>query len=267
MPGTFTVRSRGQHTYWDTDAKAPTCTAGGYKAYRYCSVCGDNNLVAVPATGHSFIKVSMVEPTCTENGVPRYTQCENCGLSPDKPTQQQIEDRIYYRARGHELTFVSGTSKCLAAGSADHYVCTVCGKAFRDEEGLIEMSAGEVKLSAAGHTFGDWTVTKYPTATADGETKRACAVCGTVETAVIPKGSKLTDPSAHYTPGDVDGNGKVETADARFALRRAIGLEKYPEGSREFLACDVNKDGKAGTDDARYILRHSIGLKDPAISW
>ena len=65
--------------------------------------------------------------------------------------------------------------------------------------------------------------------------------------------------------GDVDANGKVETTDARLALRCSIGLEKYPEGSREFLACDVNRDGKVGTDDARFILRHSIGLNDPEI--
>ena len=68
-------------------------------------------------------------------------------------------------------------------------------------------------------------------------------------------------------PGDVDGNSKVDTADARLALRQSIGLEKYAEDSREFKACDVTKDGKVGTEDARFILRHAIGLTDAGITW
>ena len=78
--------------------------------------------------------------------------------------------------------------------------------------------------------------------------------------------AEYTSP-AGVKPGDVDFNGKVDTADARLALRRAINLETYAEGSPEFIACDVTKDGKVGTDDARFILRHAIGLTDPGIDW
>ena len=74
-------------------------------------------------------------------------------------------------------------------------------------------------------------------------------------------------PEPEFKPGDVDGNGKIETTDARLALRCSIGLEKYEAGSPEYLACDVNKDNKVGTDDARFILRKSVGLKDPEITW
>ncbi len=61
--------------------------------------------------------------------------------------------------------------------------------------------------------------------------------------------------------GDVDGNGKVETSDARLALRAAIGLEHYEAGSAKFKAADVDFNGKIGTDDARRILRASINLE------
>ena len=67
--------------------------------------------------------------------------------------------------------------------------------------------------------------------------------------------------------GDVDGSGKVDTADARLALRQAIGLEHYAPESNEFKACDADKNGKVETKDARYILRHGIGLPNTEISW
>lgn len=62
-------------------------------------------------------------------------------------------------------------------------------------------------------------------------------------------------------PGDVDGDGNVTAADARLALRRAVELETYPEGSAEYLACDVDHDGKVTAGDARVILRAAVGLE------
>ncbi|MBQ2306598.1 MAG: dockerin type I repeat-containing protein, partial [Clostridia bacterium] len=69
-----------------------------------------------------------------------------------------------------------------------------------------------------------------------------------------------------FTPGDVDGDGHISAADARLALRRAVGLEDYAEGSAQFLACDVDADGTVSSGDARLILRASVNLEDPA-SW
>ena len=64
-----------------------------------------------------------------------------------------------------------------------------------------------------------------------------------------------------FLPGDVDDDGKITAADARLALRRAVDLETYPEGSREFIACDVDKDGKVTAGDARIILRVAVDLE------
>ncbi len=72
-------------------------------------------------------------------------------------------------------------------------------------------------------------------------------------------------PAPEFKQGDVDGNGKIETKDARLALRRAIGLETYATDSREYKAADVDKKGGVTTTDARYILRKSIGLPDAGI--
>lgn len=71
-----------------------------------------------------------------------------------------------------------------------------------------------------------------------------------------------TDPAIML--GDVDFDGHIKAGDARLALRCSVGLEKYAEGSKEFIACDVNKDSKVTAADARMILRASVGLENPA---
>ena len=59
---------------------------------------------------------------------------------------------------------------------------------------------------------------------------------------------------------DVNRDGSVTTADARLALRAAIGLEGYEPASINHLQADVNRDGDVTTADARSILRIAIGL-------
>ena len=77
-------------------------------------------------------------------------------------------------------------------------------------------------------------------------------------------GEQPTQPGTGETtvvPGDVDGDGEVTAADARLALRAAVGLESYATGSREALACDVDRDGQITSADARLILRAAVGLE------
>ena len=58
--------------------------------------------------------------------------------------------------------------------------------------------------------------------------------------------------------GDVDRNGKVNAADARQALRFAVGLDTH---LRQFYAdADYDGDGKVTAGDARLILRRALGL-------
>ena len=64
--------------------------------------------------------------------------------------------------------------------------------------------------------------------------------------------------------GDVDNDGNIFAADARLALRRAVDLETYAPGSREFIACDVDKDNAVTSADARKILRAAVDLEDPS---
>ena len=60
--------------------------------------------------------------------------------------------------------------------------------------------------------------------------------------------------------GDIDDDGKVTAADARLALRAAVGLELLNEEQKKYA--DVNNDGEITAADAREILRIATGLGD-----
>ena len=84
--------------------------------------------------------------------------------------------------------------------------------------------------------------------------------------AVVPdepteKPSEPVIPVAHKL-GDVNNDGRVSAADARLALRQAVGLENYAADSAEFKAADVDANGKVTAYDARMILRCAVGLED-----
>lgn len=61
--------------------------------------------------------------------------------------------------------------------------------------------------------------------------------------------------------GDVDDDGDVTAADARLALRAAVGLEDYAPQSLPFVRADYDKDGEITASDARMILRTAVALE------
>ena len=169
---------------------------------------------------------------------------------------------------------VSRAATCTAPGEM-LYTCR-CGSSYSEE------------IPAAGHAWGDWAkmddtqhqrvcandpshteteahawddgeLTKPATAAEAGEKTFTCTVCGAKRTEEVPK---LPDEPPAFVPGDVDGDDKVTASDARLALRRAVELEDYAPGTREYLACDVDHDGKVTASDARLILRAAVGLEN-----
>ena len=70
----------------------------------------------------------------------------------------------------------------------------------------------------------------------------------------------FTDSGASVTLfGDVDGNGKIDSTDARRALRIAATIERPMSDYQIFLA-DLNANGTIDTGDAQLILRKAAGL-------
>lgn len=72
----------------------------------------------------------------------------------------------------------------------------------------------------------------------------------------------LTKTKIEFMSGDADADGTFTPADARTALRLAVGLDWKTVSDLTLLAADFNGDGKIGVDDARRILRCSVGLSD-----
>ncbi len=58
------------------------------------------------------------------------------------------------------------------------------------------------------------------------------------------------------TLGDIDGNGKIDTTDARLALQYAV--EKITLTEEQLLAGDVDASDKVDTTDARLILQYAV---------
>ena len=61
-----------------------------------------------------------------------------------------------------------------------------------------------------------------------------------------------------YLLGDVDLDGSITSADARYALRNSLLLDKYVVAGKKLS--DVDGDGDITSADARLILRVSVGL-------
>lgn len=181
-----------------------------------------------------------------------------------QPTEQlKVEQRTLYRAvTPREGLFaphawndgeVTAPATCAAKGTKT-FVCTACGETKNEA----------IEIDAKNHVGGTEVKNAAPaTAGKDGYTGDICCKgCG----AVLTKGKtvpKLPEPA--FLPGDVNLDGRVTAADARLALRRAVGLETYAEDSVQFRAGDVTRDGRITAADARRILRGAVGLEDPSV--
>ena len=60
--------------------------------------------------------------------------------------------------------------------------------------------------------------------------------------------------------GDVNGDGKVDTTDAKLIMQYDLGL--VDETALELAVADVNGDGKVDTTDAKLIMQFDLGLID-----
>ena len=71
--------------------------------------------------------------------------------------------------------------------------------------------------------------------------------------------SCISIPALAFDPGDVDGSGRVNSSDARLALRAAARMETLT--AEQFAAADVDGSGKVNSADARRILRAAARIE------
>ena len=130
---------------WEDDFtidKEPTCTADGSRSI-HCSRCNaTKDSEAIPATAHQYGEWKVVKKaTCTENGK-RVRECANCGKNE--------EDIIPSAHIWDKKITVDKEPTCTEDGSQSIH-CTQCN-AQKDIQ----------KLSAKGHDWSEWKITKKP---------------------------------------------------------------------------------------------------------
>ena len=76
---------------------------------------------------------------------------------------------------------------------------------------------------------------------------------------ILGKDNKILNEYMVIVLFDVDGNGKIQAADARLALRASVELENLSGVYK--TAADTDGDGVIKAADARKILRTSVGLE------
>ena len=137
------------------------------------------------------------------------------------------------------------------------YTITLC-KGISSDFRHIELGEAVWLEGHIGIYIGDGLAIECSPRWADGVQITALGNIGSKKgynTRTWTKHGKL--PWVTYCPkGDIDFDGKVTPADARKALRAAVGLEKLSEAQK--IAGDVDNDGKVTAADARAILNQSV---------
>ena len=219
------------HTYLIKTVSA-TCTAKGYTEYT-CAVCGytykDNYVDEKP---HDTVHHNGKPATCTEKGYAEYDTCKNCNYT----TYKEIN------AFGHEEQKINAVApSCTKSGLTEGKRCSRCG--------VILVAQTEIGMVA--HQWDNGTVTKAAAPGVKGEKVFTCTVCKTTVTEEIPA-------LAQHKKGDVDLDGTVSVADARLALRAAVGLDTLSD--EKYFVADVDGQDGISVADARLILRVAVGL-------
>ena len=226
----------------------------GANIYFYaCSDCGnvlstkdsDQGKVGTASTvcKHRYSsQITVSEPNCMSLGV--YAEiCDSCG---------EAVSLSVFGALAHNYVTEVTEATCEQSGYATH-TCSGCGDSYVDSY-----------TDALGHDMGQWVITTEPTCTVAGAEECVCSRCDHSESQTISaKGHNYTDgicencgqPEAVL--GDVNGDGKVTTADARMILLYIVG--KADADAFNELVADVNGDGNITTADARVILLIIVG--------
>ena len=128
---------------------------------------------------------------------------------------------------------------CTEDGNVEYYHCSDCNKNFKDEYGFEEIA--DIVVKATGHKYENGV----------------CTVCGEKEP------SNPSDPTNPDTPkptGEVSGDGKLSTVDAKWILQNIAKSRDFSD--EQFKAADLNGDGKLSVVDVKWVLQIIAGMRD-----
>jgi len=181
--------------------------------------------------GGGKVKVNYVEETCLAEGYSGDMACADCGYIAEEDKGAVIP------AHETEIRNVKDAT-CTEEGNRGDTWCLVCDKICKEGQ----------KIAKVPHIWDDGEVTKPATKDEAGEITKTCTVCKEATTVVE------FDFVAEL--GDVDGNGKVDSTDARLVLQYAV--KKIPGGALDLDVADVDGSGKVDSTDARLVLQYAV---------
>ena len=195
---TYTSGSPIAHSLTKTEAKAATCTEGGWDEYWTCGECGrmfsdangENRITAIPATGakgHALSRTPAEPATCVAAGTYAYYTCSRCQkLFSDQTGENEITEAetIQPPTGNHSLSKTAGVAvTCETDGSIAYWTCSVCRQKFSDQAGQTPVGDEDIVITHTGHDFSaQVTQAKYrksvATCTEPAVYYYSCANCG-----------------------------------------------------------------------------------------
>ena len=107
----------------------PTCEVAGEKI-ETCSLCGYEETLSIPATGHAWHNVVSETPTCVDVGA-AGVQCATC--------EEWMVTSFVVPATGHTKVVVPGyAATCFETGLTDGEKCAVCDEVFIPQEEICK---------------------------------------------------------------------------------------------------------------------------------
>ena len=213
---------------WET-VQNPTCTSTGKKV-RTCKRegCGETETELIAATGHAHVPI-VTAPTCAAGGYTTYTCVCGDSYTADK------------------------------TAPVDHsYAYTVTAIPTVDEQGVLSgacvgcTSTVAVALPKLNKLDYAYQIVKQPTTDATGIGRYTWNVTdyGAFSFDVI------LEKLPAFTYGDTDGNGKIQTNDAKLVLQHIVRMPV----ELNLDAADVDGNGKIQTNDAKLILQYIVKI-------
>lgn len=153
----------------------------------------NNRYMDVTLKVHPLAHHDRIDPTCTEQGQAEYWTCSVCGASfHDEKATEEIADlsTLALPALGHAFS-----ADWTMDETGHWHVCSRCGEK-KDVTAhaygpWIHTGSHTHECTVCGYqeteecTFGEWTVTRQPTAAEKGQRQRTCSKCGYIETEEI----------------------------------------------------------------------------------
>ena len=187
--------------------KEATCKEEGEKTFT-CSICGNTKTEKVSKTDHQHTEIrDQKNPTCKEAGYSGDAYCTDCG-------KKISSGKAIAKTRNHnwDAGVITTEPTCTERGEKT-FTCSICGNTKTE------------KVSATGHSYGEYEVVKEPTNARKGLKAKTCGVCGKIVYEAIPKTNSSTTDSSETNPDQNPQTSQKTTRKIRLN-RRKLTLKK-----------------------------------------